>query len=433
MNSENLTAALNLAAQGIYVFPALAAWNNENKKLDKKPAISEWKERATTDASQIRAWWNNFPAAIPGIQLGRSNLFVVDLDKHFGGADGIAAFKKFRGENPAPQCPTVKTPSGGWHLYFRQPEDEHLTNRTGTLPAGVDCRGNGGWTVGPGAVFGPWQWVGDARKIAAAGPVPGWILEAVKARKSEYSAGPMSTDVGRREQRYAEAALKHAALQVANAEQGRRNSELNTAAFCLGTMVARGWLGQHTVEGKLYDAANACGLPFDEVRKTVRSGIEAGLKEPHRDLLEQERNTYEPPKTNGSAPPRQAHLPPLPDTAARTAVLVRADKLEPESINWAWKNRFAFGKLAVLAGDPGLGKSTVLVEVAALHSIGGEFPCGEGRAQQCESLILTAEDGLRDTLVPRLIAAGADVSKIHFLTGVKTEGADDESLFNLAP
>src|SRR5262249_44831225 len=84
-------------------------------------------------------------------------------------------------------------------------------------------------------------------------------------------------------------------------------------------------------------------------------------------------------------------------------------------------------------GDPGLGKSTILVEIAALHSIGADFPCGEGRAQPCETLFLTAEDGLRDTLVPRLMAAGADRSKIHFLTGTKAEGTDDESLFDLSP
>jgi putative DNA primase/helicase len=134
-------------------------------------------------------------------------------------------------------------------------------------------------------------------------------------------------------------------------------------------------------------------------------------------------------KPNGSAQPITAEA--RPEAATRTAVLVRADKMKPESINWAWKNRFAFGKLAVLAGDPGLGKSTILIELAALHSIGGEFPCGEGHAQQCESLILTAEDGLRDTLIPRLMAAGADLEKIHFLTGTKGEGTDDESLFDL--
>jgi putative DNA primase/helicase len=134
-------------------------------------------------------------------------------------------------------------------------------------------------------------------------------------------------------------------------------------------------------------------------------------------------------KPNGSAQPIAPEA--TSEAATRTAVLVRADKMKSESINWAWKNRFAFGKLAVLAGDPGLGKSTILIELAALHSIGGEFPCGEGHAQQCESLILTAEDGLRDTLIPRLMAAGADLEKIHFLTGTKGKGADDVSLFDL--
>src|SRR5262245_35505466 len=71
-------------------------------------------------------------------------------------------------------------------------------------------------------------------------------------------------------------------------------------------------------------------------------------------------------KANGQAAP----------DANRTVVTVTADTLTPESISWAWKNRFAFGKLAVIAGDPGLGKSTMLIEVAALHSVGGEFPCG---------------------------------------------------------
>jgi hypothetical protein len=131
-------------------------------------------------------------------------------------------------------------------------------------------------------------------------------------------------------------------------------------------------------------------------------------------------------KLNGLPPQSIA-----PEPITRTAVLVRADEMKPESINWAWKNRFAFGKLAVLAGDPGLGKSTILIELAALHSIGGEFPCGEGYAQECEVLILTAEDGLRDTLIPRLMAAGADLTKIHFLTGTKADGTDDESLFDL--
>ena len=74
--------------------------------------------------------------------------------------------------------------------------------------------------------------------------------------------------------------------------------------------------------------------------------------------------------------------------------------------------------------------------MAALHTIGGDFPCGEGYAIPCEVAILTAEDGLRDTLAPRLIAAGADMTKIYFITGTKLEeGGDDDdgaAMFSIA-
>jgi Bifunctional DNA primase/polymerase, N-terminal len=220
MSSEaaNLAVALRLVAHGIYVFPALTAWNEKTQKLDKKPAIAGWREAATADPEQIKKWWTTHPEAVPGIELGRSGLFVVDLDRHPGGADGVAAFKTFRGNNPAPRCPTTKTPSGGYHLYFKQPNGEPLGNRTGTLPAGVDCRGDGGWTVGPGAVFGRWQWAGDAAKLATAPPVPQWIVLAIQARKTtEYSAGPSPSDAGKRERAYAEQALINAANKVAAA------------------------------------------------------------------------------------------------------------------------------------------------------------------------------------------------------------------------
>jgi len=284
--SANLQAALKTAAAGGFVFPALVSWNAKAAKLDKKPAITEWQAKATLNADQIKTWWQQFPAAVPGIELGRSNLFAVDLDRHAGGADGVANFKAFRGDNPAPQCPTTKTPSGGYHLYFRQPEGERLGNRTGTLPAGVDCRGDGGWTVAPGAVFKQWRWIGDAAKLATASVVPQWIVSAIQARKvAEYTASPLPSDASKRERIYAEKALTNAANKVAASQRGGRNSELNTAAFCIGTMIARGWIGAATVEGRLQDAAAACGLIADDgeraVRSTIKSGVEAGLKEPH--------------------------------------------------------------------------------------------------------------------------------------------------------
>jgi hypothetical protein len=115
----------------------------------------------------------------------------------------------------------------------------------------------------------------------------------------------------------------------------------------------------------------------------------------------------------------------------RTAELAGASEIKPESIDWAWPNRFAFGKLALIAGDPGLGKSTILTEIAAIHSVGGSFPCGEGTARRCESIILTAEDGLADTVIPRLIAAGADLTKIHIMKGTRAPDSQRSDLFDL--
>jgi RecA-family ATPase len=388
MTSNNLTAALNLASQGIYVFPALASFNEETRKLDKKPAISEWRAKATTDVAQIEAWFTRgFPAAIPGIELGRSNLFVVDLDQHPGGADGIANFKAFRGENPAPQCPTVKTPGNGFHLYFRMPEGAPLTNRTGTLPAGVDCRGDGGWTVGPGAVFGPWQWQGDARKIAAAGPVPGWILEAVKARKNEYAAAPSLNDVGKRQRAYAEAALSKAANEVAASPQGRRNSELNSAAFCMATMVARGWIGGATVEGRLYDAATACGLPIGEARGTIKSGLEAGLKQPHADLPERPSTVRETAAKQDNPPASQHNwrdgliTAKALQTKTFAPVRIIVPSLIPEGVT-------------ILAGKPKIGKSWLALDICAAIA-GDRFVLGETKPVQGDVLYLALEDNQR--------------------------------------
>jgi hypothetical protein len=160
----NLDVALELAAAGIFVFPAIVSWNENAKKLDKKPAITGWREAATTDAARVAEWWRTFPDAVPGIGLGRSGLVVIDLDRHPGGADGVEAFNKLiRNNGLLPPCPTVRTPSGGYHLYFSQANGEAFGNGRGALPLGIDVRGAGGWTVAPGATYQKWVWRWETR------------------------------------------------------------------------------------------------------------------------------------------------------------------------------------------------------------------------------------------------------------------------------
>jgi putative DNA primase/helicase len=99
-------------------------------------------------------------------------------------------------------------------------------------------------------------------------------------------------------------------------------------------------------------------------------------------------------------------------------VAVRMSSVRPESVEYAWPGRIAFGKLNLVVGDPGLGKSTVLLDAIARCSRGAPWPDG-GVAPLCDSVILSAEDDLGDTVRPRLDALHADVSRIHAITAVR--------------
>ena len=98
-----------------------------------------------------------------------------------------------------------------------------------------------------------------------------------------------------------------------------------------------------------------------------------------------------------------------------------ASEIEPEHVEWLWPGRIAVGKQTCIAGDPGTGKSQLSVAIAAVISRGGEWPCGEGRAPLGNVIIFSAEDGASDTIIPRLIAAGADRNRIHIVDAVGTE------------
>ena len=102
-------------------------------------------------------------------------------------------------------------------------------------------------------------------------------------------------------------------------------------------------------------------------------------------------------------------------------VLVCAATLKPEPIAWLWRDWLALGKLHVLAGAPGQGKTTIAIALAATVTIGGRWPDGT-RCSPANVLIWSGEDDPADTLLPRLLAMGADVSRIYFVDGTRIEG-----------
>jgi hypothetical protein len=112
------------------------------------------------------------------------------------------------------------------------------------------------------------------------------------------------------------------------------------------------------------------------------------------------------------------------DPPALGVVLKRVSEIEPQKLCWLWPGRIPLGKLSLFAGDPGLGKSLVTLDIAARVTRGREWPDGTTNSQPGSVIILSAEDDPADTIRPRLETAGADLSKVHILQAVRRTKPD---------
>ena len=117
--------------------------------------------------------------------------------------------------------------------------------------------------------------------------------------------------------------------------------------------------------------------------------------------------------------------------SAKQLVVHDANAVTPEPVEWLWPGRLAIGKTTLIGGDPGLGKSQLSIFIASTISQAGEWPCGEGRSTKRSVIMLSAEDGVADTIVPRLMAAGADREKVKIVTAVHQEDGAGRRIFNL--
>lgn len=112
----------------------------------------------------------------------------------------------------------------------------------------------------------------------------------------------------------------------------------------------------------------------------------------------------------------ETDVPPAARRAPPTLAIVRLDQVKAEAIDWIWPQRLARGKLTLIAGDGGLGKSTCAIAMAATISVGARWPDGPA-APKGATLILSAEDGVADTIRPRADRQGADCTQLHIVTG----------------
>ena len=105
------------------------------------------------------------------------------------------------------------------------------------------------------------------------------------------------------------------------------------------------------------------------------------------------------------------------------AIVHRLADVERENVTWMWQGFLPHKKLVIVDGMPGVGKSTLTADIAAKVSTGATFPCGtENRARGV--LFLAVEDGVADTIRPRVEAAGGDVERVYAMSGVEIQGQE---------
>jgi hypothetical protein len=281
--------------------------------------VNSWVKEATQDPIIITAWFRQNPRALIGIPCAAAGLWVVDCDVRLPrgdkpGVDGLTPFLALAEQNGglAESIVIVDTVSkNSRHFIFRQPMGAPLGNGTGALPKGVDCRGAGGYIIAPGCRWRDREWrpvqgslLDDYDKLSEPSR---WLQDMVRAPKKadpppkparepeehERASAPRSEAIGSRERAYAISALAGECNTVASTAEGARNKALNTSALKIGSYVGAGWLDGDMAADELAKAAHACGLPEHEARKTIASGLGAGMKSPHEPLEDKPQENYE--------------------------------------------------------------------------------------------------------------------------------------------
>ena len=377
-------AAIAYARHGLAVFPL--------KARDKVPATAHGVKDATRDEATITTWWELDPDANIGIAAGSpSGVVVLDVDGESGEQSLIQLMEK---HGALPMTPAVAT-GKGFHLYFRMPEVS-LANRVAMAP-GLDLRSTGGYVVAPPSIHPSgrvYDWQVDFLQPFAA--FPHWLEEL--AHKEQVASE----------------------IHVDAVPEGQRNDTL----FRDASAMRRRGMGEEAIRAALMADPRYNSWTERERRHELDIVLNTVLKYPAGDP---EADANEAWKARQKAKQiEQEELETQED--AEYVPGIEMVEVRPENTWWLWRPYFPAGKLVILDGDPGLGKSTLLIDLAARWSRGYVNPDGSMAEQMPEEgfgiIVMSVEDGLADTVQPRLVAQGAKLRNVRAIVQIKQKGVD---------
>jgi hypothetical protein len=408
----------------------------------KHPRTLHGTKDASTDPLTIRAWWAAWPAANVGIATGAvegaaCRVWMLGPD----GSAGRQGLRRLEAEHGSlPRTPRSRSGSAdpGNHYVFAWPADGSVRNRVDHLGLPIDVRGEGGLFVAPPSLHksgNRYAWEVPPGEVPFA-PAPDWLLAWVRQdphwqqREAEPRRRTRSCTAAtdRRPNAITRALDYLAACDPAVSGQGGHPQTFAVAralvwGFDLGAEVGFDLLWEH------YNPR--CLPPWSEkeLRHKCQDADTKPFGKPRGYLLHEGRRPMRasagPPGAQPSANGEAGRPPPR-------LVTVPLDTVALQPVRWLVPDLVPQGKLTLLAGDGGLCKSTITLDVAARVTT-GQPCCGLNYdpPPPGDVLLFSCEDDTADTVVPRLLSAGADLKRCHAVKGV--QGEDGKCLaFSLA-
>ncbi|MBY0278549.1 bifunctional DNA primase/polymerase [Candidatus Binatia bacterium] len=394
MSSDMSESALSYAARGYKVFPlygvvegvCVCRAGSTCGSPGKHPRTGQGYKDASADPAIVGAW--QWKEANIGVALD-DNFVVLDVDPRNGGGESLAALQKSYGALPL--TPTVETGGQGWHYYFAVPPKSPRL-RNAPIAPGLDFKSSTGHVVAPPSVH-------------ISGLRYAWMAERSldDCRLAEIPTALLVMAIDGN--RGAGAALD-AAQGVERAQFFKAFVEAGIAPNVVDVqkaIVDCPFIASHSTGTEGDGSTVLFGATEPEGRGYIHCSHEHCRNRNQVEFWTALTGTaWESTRT--------------PRTAKRSAPKAcRASLVQPEHVEWIWRGRFPKGKIVLIEGDPGNGKSAVAYDLVGRVTGGMPMPL---EAEECEiiprgAVIMASEEGLADSILPRLVAAGADLNRIN--------------------
>jgi hypothetical protein len=355
--------------------------------------------------------------AIMGVMGGK--VAAIDVDPRNGG--DVDRVREMLATLSIRVFAEVETPSGGRHFYVAGDPELASAHDLTDWP-GIDIQSYGSLLFLPGTqrpkyngagykiIFEDFEALADGGDPDGGAALAGWVAEhRVSREKFEPSPPWDGKPPDRRQAAYLQAMLDqmHRDLAAMVKDSGRNNA-IYRAGLKIGNFVTGAGLDERRAEKVLLDSCNHNGLIDEDGEKAVLASIRSGIRNGKtRPRAVPERNGQDHEPSDDGMPADN----PYQDESKRLIIITSASKIKPARVRWLWLDRLAVGTLALLAGREGVGKSILAYWLVAAITR-GVLP-GEHHGQPKAVLVAASEDSWEHTIVPRLMAAGADLDLVY--------------------